>query len=167
MAVLLLTLALLLASCEKKSPQTVPDEVRTNVAVERGQQGSAVVATKPVAFRARYDVEILPDYPPEAVEARVSPVEVRVDFRVGKDGLAHGVRAATTNEVPLAEAFEEACVEILERWRFSPAWRLRRDDEPGDDPIVLIESRASLVFRFDLEVSRAGGEIEVDFDAGS
>jgi hypothetical protein len=162
-------------SCAKKPPRTVPesDQVRTNVEVEHGEQRTTdvprgdVLPTKPVGYGARYDVEVLPDYPPRAVEARVTPVTVRVEFLVGTDGLAHDVRATALQDVPLAEDFEAACVAVLDRWRFSPAWRLRRDDEDPGDPIVLMESGASLIFRFDLEVYRTGGKVDVDFDAGS
>jgi hypothetical protein len=157
------------AGCSGKRPATASprDVVETRVTVDRSDAVRTVqretIENRWVrtVFPPRYFTEVLPDYPPAAVEARVPRARVRVDFRVGRDGRVHDARAAVVDEVPLAADFERACLGVIDRWRFSPAWRLVRDDTEADDPLILLDYEANLVFRFDLEVHEAGGPVSV------
>ena len=136
------------------------------VAVDRpGSTSSHQLPWSSRVFPARYSEPILPEFPQEAVEARVVKATVRVDFLVGTDGLVRDLRVAAEEDAPHAELFAENCETVLGRWRFSPAWRLPRRDEKTDEPVVVLESRAHLVFRFNLEVQQAGGPVQMSFGA--
>ena len=112
-------------------------------------------------FPATYFAEVLPEFPSEALEADLTSVVVRVDFRIGRDGLAHDARARVPEGTPLAEQFAAASEAVLPRWRFTPTWRLAAEGE--EEPLVLMETSAFLAFRFDIEVWRDGGKVEVEF----
>ncbi len=112
-------------------------------------------------FPATYFAEILPEFPPQALEAGFTSVVVRVDFRIGRDGLAHDARAHVPEGTPLAEQFAAASEAVLPRWRFTPTWRLAAEGE--EEPLVLMETSAFLAFRFDIEVWRDGGKVQVEF----
>ena len=122
--------------------------------------GDSTDPTAPVAqvFPPQYSEKVLPEFPEELLDSDMPPVTVRVHFRIGVDGRAHGTAAEISDGAPEPERFASACEEVLSRWRFSPAWRLALEGEPDDDGIVPVKSKGYLTFRF--EIDRA---IEVTF----
>ncbi len=165
--VLALAAVLTASACRKKPPEPVPGAaVGGRVSMQSAASPSVNTDWARRVYSARFSTPVLPVYPPQAIEARIEQASVRVDFVIGVDGLAHEVTAEAQEPLPppeLVSAFEEACLEVAERWRFSPSWRLRREGEIGDDPVTLLDSRAYLVFRFDLSIHEQGGDVEVSF----
>lgn len=151
--------------CSKHQPETNPQSGRvsvqrpTNGAGQRSDWADAV-------YPARYADPVLPVFPAEAIAAEVAHATVRVDFTVLVDGRAHDLRLELAEPVPEGPRFLEACRQALERWRFSPAWRLKREAEQIDDAVVLVPSRAHLIFRFDLASHLDGTDVELEFGPG-
>jgi len=150
---------------------TEDDSWRTRVSLEETDASRARASVRQERtpwterlFTPIYSKAVLPDYPVEAESVGAPPVRVRVDFRVGADGLAHDVRTTVLDASAHAELFAGNCVAAMERWRFSPAWRLAGNPQEGDGVIVLLDYKAQLVFRFDLEVDGGAGVLESGSD---
>jgi outer membrane biosynthesis protein TonB len=162
-------LGLLLASatgCRKRPADASPAAtLRGRVSLE----AASAVEAEPADWLTRivpprYSEALLPEYPPEALADRVPGATVRVTFVVGVDGRAYDVKASLVEDVPHAEAFATACEAVLRKWAFSPAWRLARETDATDAPVVLVASDSVLRFRFDLTAHLGGGGVEVSFE---
>jgi hypothetical protein len=169
-AVRTIACALVLAlgcSCARRVPAVAaePQDVRARVSLERptSPTDSARGEWAETVFPARYSQPLLPVFPPEAIEAGVASASVRVDFLIGTDGLAREVRASLVQPVARGELFLLACDGLLDRWKFSPAWRLPRPGESVAGPVVPLPSRAHLLFHFDLAGTDAPGRVQVSF----
>ena len=150
-------LAALGGGCVKRGTISVDAVTEGRVSLEepaRAQvDGGSTDPTAPLAqvFPPQYSEEVLPEFPGELLGSGMPPVTVRVRFRVGIDGRAHGAAAEISDGAPEPERFASICEEVLARWRFSPAWRLALEGEPDDDGIVPVESRGYLTFHFEID----------------
>jgi len=154
------------AACRKKPDaiESPGDLISGRVSLERpAPTVSESTDWKLRTFPARFSKPILPEFPLVAVESRVESASVRVEFVIGADGLAHQLTAVVTQDVPHSDAFIAAALEVMGRWRFSPAWRLVRDAEEAEHGIVLLETKSFVVFCFDLSRFESGDAIEVSF----
>lgn len=155
---------LAIAGCKKQPPELRADP-RVSV-----QRPTSEVTVRPgwtsATYPARYERAALPTFPAEAVEAQVDRATVRADFTVLVDGRARDIQLTMLNDVPAAELFLAACDETLARWRFSPAWRLANGDERSTTSVVLVPSKAHLIFHFNLAVHQSGGDVGMTFGAG-
>ena len=170
-AAVVLTLVVLATAwgCARKAPAAA-DSLVGRVALDEPGRSSPQMRRDRDADRevrpypATYSEAILPDYPEGGLDSPVATVRVRVDFHIGRDGLAHDAVATVLDETAAGALFAAASKAVLPRWRFSPSWRLTADIETAPDSLILLESRAHLVFRFDLEAYREGRKVEVQFD---
>jgi hypothetical protein len=167
---LALVFALLAGCTGKRAQSTSPGEsVSTRVGLDRTEnarfprQEAVEDRWRRTVFPPRFFSPVMPVFPSAAVADRVPSARVRVDFTVGTDGLVRDARAELLEEVPHGQDFAGASLEVLARWRFSPAWRLPREGESAPEAVVVLDYDAHLVFRFDLEVHERGGEVGVEF----
>jgi hypothetical protein len=165
----LLVVGISISGCaDKADVETVPGgRLAGRVTLEGASNVSSNTDWATRVFPARFSASILPRYPAEAVDARIEKAAVRVDFVIGKDGLGREVRASIVDTVPHAEIFVAACLAVADRWRFSPAWRLASVETPHHESGIVMDSKAYLVFHFDLTLHQSGEGVAVRFgDSG-
>jgi hypothetical protein len=157
--VIVLGLTLLVAGCAaKKDPEKLrsqpDDRYETDVALDDDLRTNLKPRFSPLVLKARpsplhppvYSREVLPPYPD--VEGEVSPrVKVRIDFVVGIDGSASEYTGALEEGDDPAGLFVAACLEVMDQWRFSPAWRFGGPEKP----LQLTPYPAHLIFVFSRE----------------
>jgi hypothetical protein len=157
--VIVLGLTLLVTGCaSKKGPENrrsaSGDHYETDVALDDTLRTNLKPEFSPLLVEARpsplhppvYSREVLPPYP-EVEGAVSSQVKVRIDFVVGTDGSASEYTGALEEGDDPAGLFVAACLEVMNQWRFSPAWRFGGPEKP----LQLTPYPAHLIFVFSRE----------------
>ena len=159
--ILLILSALMIPACttrmvlkQNPQPKTSFKEVSVPKDVTRYSLQSGEIAVKPFL-----ENQVPPVYPPGLVQPRAAPVKVVAQLIVNKEGHVEDVIPVSNNEKgPQPVMFETAVIQAALKWRFTPLWFQKRNN---DGSYIRFSEPFSLWYMFEFTIVSGKPAVEM------